>query len=94
MVDVLSLFIVRFNAVDEVESSEWVRDVLVGAVLDLVVDTFAIAVLAGECPGVTGGVLMSVAVRNQEDVCHVKEARGAECLGEASSNSILTVGAK
>ncbi len=64
MVDVLSLFIVRFNAVDEVESSEWVRDVLVGAVLDLVVDTFAIAVLAGECPGVTGGVLMSVAVRN------------------------------
>ena len=84
----------RFNTVDEVEGSEWVRDVLVGAVLDLVEDTFAIAVLAGECPGVTGGVFMSVAVRNHEDVCHVKEARGAECLGEASSNSIPTVGTK
>ncbi len=94
MVNVLSLFIVRLNAVDEVEGSEWVRDILVGAVLDLVVDTFAIAVLAGESPGVTGSVLMSVAVRNQEDLCHVEEARGCECFGKTSSNVILAVRAE
>jgi hypothetical protein len=51
-------------------------------------------VLACVIPGVTRGGLVSVAVWDLEDICHIKEARCSERGVEVSSYDCFAVGAK